>query len=85
METVQCRGCGKKVIFAEDIATGSTQILDAVAPTYAVHVREDGVVQCTRTREGYVSHFATCLFASSFSKSKKAQRANAEPSVENKP
>ena len=78
METTKCKGCGKKVIFAKD-ENGKRQILDAVAPCYAL--RLVGKNLCFRSEGTYVSHFATCSAANQFSKNKKGSAAQtAEPS-----
>jgi hypothetical protein len=51
------------VYFVKD-ENGRTQILDAVAPVFEVDVPES---KCRRATGVYVSHFATCPDASSWS------------------
>jgi CRISPR/Cas system-associated exonuclease Cas4 (RecB family) len=66
----RCKGCGRKVIFAVDaVDPTKTQILDAVAPVYAVQGEK-----CIRVRDAHVSHFVTCPERERFSKKKGAQK-----------
>lgn len=75
VETTNCRGCGRKVIFAVD-ENGTRQILDAVSPCYVIdeHVPHESqpptqnAARCVRSRTAYVSHFITCPERAQFSK-----------------
>lgn len=70
-----CKGCGKRVLFAEAVKDdGSTGIvcLDPVPAMYHVVYNEDGSAlarRATRNRV-MVSHFNTCPNASDFGKKK---------------
>lgn len=71
LEPTRCKGCGKPVLFAMD-AHGKTQILDAVAPVFALQ-RSSAMSEpdtCVRIDFSYVSHFATCPAANKFSLNK---------------
>jgi hypothetical protein len=65
-----CKGCGKRVLFVRDGA-GTPQILDAIAPVYALFAEGLNNPYCVREREAFVSHFATCPAAHEFGKKKK--------------
>lgn len=84
MET-KCRSCGKKIAFGK-LGNGKLIPLDLVAPVYLL--MPDGQAmkhQSTSLEIGavgfFVSHFATCPFASEHSKTKKAP-AHADASSE---
>lgn len=71
METKNCKGCGKPMIFAID-TNGTTQILDPRPPIYGyLGERPDGTPLVRQIPRAWVSHFATCSKASEFSKNKK--------------
>lgn len=56
--------CGRKIVWATT-TDGKKIPLDPVAPVYEIDpVNPD---TCERTKTAYVSHFATCKFASDFS------------------
>lgn len=68
VKTTQCKGCGRKVIFAKD-EEGKTQILDAVSPVYSTDTTfVDGTITVVRDRDAFVSHFITCPDRAKFSK-----------------
>lgn len=51
-----CKKCGKKIVIAQDIATGKTVPLDAQAPVWRI----DHSGTCRKAEGHYVSHFSTC-------------------------
>lgn len=62
-----CRGCGARIIWAKNPATGKMIPLDPRPPVYLV--TEEGAMRANG-KEGeayYVSHFATCPKANQFS------------------
>ena len=63
---MNCRGCGKKIVWGET-PEGKKIPLDPSPPTYYY---DDDSGECERTHNIYVSHFATCPFANDFSGSK---------------
>ena len=76
-----CRGCGRPIIWGET-ATGTRIPLDATAPVYQV-VKEEidpsnpAAYKLVIDRApGFVSHFATCSQARSFSKNRKKGEDN---------
>ena len=62
MNEALCKGCARKMIWATNPATGKMIPLDAVATIYKL---EDG--KAIKVEGYYVSHFATCKYASEFS------------------
>ena len=69
LPTIQCRGCGKPIVFG-DLPTGGKVPLDPKAPVYDVEGIIGGTVTATRRTEAMVTHFATCPAASNFTKQK---------------
>ena len=68
---VNCRGCGKKIIWGET-EDGKKIPLDPRPPVYEVLRTASGEkTPIIRRTDCYVSHFATCPKASEFSGSKK--------------
>mgnify|MGYP001597955459 FL=1 len=68
-----CKGCGKEVLWAVD-DNGTKHPLDTTPPTYVAieDAQKKGVFRAVRSM-AYVSHFATCPMASTFSKRSKPQ------------
>lgn len=62
----QCKGCGREIVWGEDVINGSTIPLDPKAPVYSV-LKQNGKVLLQRQHDCMVSHFATCANASDFS------------------
>lgn len=70
----RCRGCNKKLIWGVT-DEGKILPLDAVAPVYdVIDAGMNGdrpAIKIRRSTVSYVSHFATCPEAGSFSASRK--------------
>lgn len=63
LQVTRCQYCDRRVALARD-ENGKRQILDLVSPVY--QITDEGAANpieniCTRDRQAYVSHFATCL------------------------
>jgi hypothetical protein len=67
-----CKGCGAKILWAINPATGGKIPLDIRAPIYRVLLKQDGTYEALKEDQGEfgVSHFATCSKANDFSRSK---------------
>lgn len=88
-----CESCGKRVLFAVD-EKGTRQVLDIVAPVYAIKTYRgyegtdpdtEGLTAIAEVRDvarerlAFVSHFATCPNAARHSSKRKAPVGAAEP------
>ena len=72
MKTFPCKGCGKPIVWGQEIGTGTKIPLDPRAPVYApIQENIDGTVRVARHAAAMVTHFATCPKATDFSRSKK--------------
>jgi hypothetical protein len=65
-----CKGCGKPIRFAKNLA-GKYIPLDERAPVYEI-VKVLGEERAQLTERAFVTHFATCAKANDFSKKKEA-------------
>jgi hypothetical protein len=66
MSVRPCKKCDVKIAFART-STGKMIPLDMRAPVYRI-VEGDGEMQAERVDDCFVTHFATCPAATSFSK-----------------
>ena len=66
-----CKGCSKEILWAID-DNGTKHPLDTTPPTYVVieDAKKKGAFRAVRSM-AYVSHFATCPLANTFSKRNK--------------
>ena len=58
-----CRGCGKEIVWAQDMNTGAKIPLEKID---AYVLTQDGT--CCKSPSTYISHFKTCPKANDFSK-----------------
>lgn len=73
MQRSECRGCGRKILWART-SDGKPIPLDAIAPVYLVAEVESPErgdnLTATRAHNAYVSHFVTCPQRDQFRKPK---------------
>lgn len=62
-----CKACGRKLYFVRDV-NGKIQPLDGETPVYVLTTDLYGQHTAIRAANSYVTHFATCPKASTFSK-----------------
>jgi hypothetical protein len=75
MSYASCRGCGRKILWAKDTATGKAIPLDTTPPIYMVTQDAENNLSSVRANQNfntgepmfYVSHFTTCPKANDFS------------------
>lgn len=71
MVTTECKGCGKKIIYARIVKQDGTPgiiPLDSSAPCYKLRMDDTGAMEGAREYMSFVSHFSTCSDANKFSK-----------------
>lgn len=73
MSAKACKGCGRPVFFAKDLATGKWEVLENTAPTWEQLGLKEGV-PIVRRSKSLVSHFNTCPKANNFSSSNKPEQ-----------
>lgn len=75
--TGPCRGCSAKVLWARNRESGKLIPLDAKAIVYRIVSypedpnRSDTPIEVVRVKDAFVTHFATCPHAKTFSGSRK--------------
>ncbi len=63
-----CKGCGRGILWAQNMANGKMIPLDPGAIVYELTSAPEGDATCARAEPRFkVSHFATCTAANQFS------------------
>lgn len=67
-----CKGCGRGILWAQNMANGKMIPLDPGAIVYEMTSAPEGEATCARAEPRFkVSHFATCTAANQFSDNRK--------------